>query len=60
MQYFEARAMAKANERYPDDEARRRFEAALRGARIAGPQHAKSVTPKKGKAQRKKRAKKRS
>jgi hypothetical protein len=37
---------------YTEQEVARRFEAALRGARIAGPQHAKSVTPKKAKAQR--------
>jgi len=37
---------------YSAEEARKRMEAALRGARIAGPQH-KSVTPKRKKAQRK-------
>jgi hypothetical protein len=36
---------------YPKKEAQQRFEAALRGARIAGPQH-KSVTPKPAKKQR--------
>jgi len=36
-------------------ETQRRFEAALRGARIAGPQHVGSVTPKRAKPQRKKR-----
>jgi hypothetical protein len=39
-------------------ETRLRFEAALRGARIAGPQHVESVTPKHAKPQRKKRKKK--
>lgn len=42
---------------YPPEEIKRRFETALRGARTAGPQHAESVTPKKRKAQRKKRKK---
>jgi hypothetical protein len=41
-----------AEDKFTDQEVRRRFEAALRGARIAGPQHKKSVTPKRGKAQR--------
>jgi hypothetical protein len=40
---------------YSKQEAARRFEAALRGARIAGPQHRESVTPKRAKVQRKKR-----
>lgn len=44
---------------FTPEEAKRRFEAALRGARIAGPQHVESVTPKRAKPQRKKRAKKR-
>jgi hypothetical protein len=43
---------------YSADETKRRFEAALRGARIAGPRHVESVPPKKGKPQRKKRRKK--
>lgn len=39
---------------YTKDEAARRFEAALRGARIAGPKHKPSVTPKRrGPQQRK-------
>jgi hypothetical protein len=42
------------------EETARRFEAALRGARIAGPQHKESVTPKSKGPQRKKRKKKRS
>jgi hypothetical protein len=41
-------------ERYDEQETRRRFEAALRGARIAGPQHVENVTPKRTKPQRKK------
>jgi hypothetical protein len=40
---------------YTEEEARQRFEAALRGARIAGPQHKGSVTLKRPKPQRKKR-----
>jgi len=42
---------------FSEEETRRRFEAALRGARIAGPQHKESVTPKQTKPQRKKRKK---
>jgi hypothetical protein len=38
-------------------EASQRFEAALRGARIAGPQHRESVTPKPAKKQRVRKAK---
>jgi hypothetical protein len=45
---------------YTEQEVTRRFEAALRGARIAGPQHKEIVTPKRAKSQQKKRAKKRS
>jgi hypothetical protein len=52
--------MAKTSERFSDEETRRRFETALRGARLAGPQHKESVTPKRPKPQRKKRLKKRS
>jgi hypothetical protein len=37
------------SERYDRAEAQRRFEAALRGARIAGPKHNESLTPKKNK-----------
>jgi hypothetical protein len=51
--------MAKASsDQFSDDETKRRFESALRGARIAGPRHVESVTPKKPKPQRKKRDKK--
>jgi hypothetical protein len=42
---------------YSKEEAQQRFEAALRGARIAGAQHKESVTPKRPKPQRKKREK---
>lgn len=38
-------------DKFSDQETKRRMEAALRGARIAGPQH-KIVTPKRKKAQR--------
>jgi hypothetical protein len=48
---------SKSDGRFSDAEARKRFEAALRGARIAGAQHKESATPKKRKAQRKKRKK---
>ena len=45
------------DETYDAAEAQHRFEAALRGARIAGPQHIESVTPKWTRPQRKKRKK---
>jgi hypothetical protein len=45
-------------DKFGDEEAQQRFEAALRGARIAGSQHKESVTPKRAKPQRKKRKKK--
>jgi hypothetical protein len=41
-------------------ETSRRVEAALRGARIAGPQHKESVTPKAKGLQQQKRKRKRS
>ena len=47
--------MAKPNENYSEQETQKRFEAALRGARIAGAQHKECVTPKKAAPQRKKR-----
>jgi hypothetical protein len=47
-----------ADDKFTKEETERRFAAALRGARIAGPRHIKSVTPKKPKPQRKKREKK--
>jgi len=42
-------------ESYGETETRERFEAALRGARIAGPKHKESLTPKRTKPQRKKK-----
>jgi hypothetical protein len=48
----------KSDDQYTQKEAASRFEAALRGARIAGPQHNESVTPKRSKPQRKKGKKK--
>jgi hypothetical protein len=50
---LEGSVMARDQEEYGTKEAKRRFEAALRGARIAGPQHKVSVTPKRPKVQRK-------
>jgi hypothetical protein len=47
----------KPDDHYNKEETKQRFEAALRGARIAGPQHVESVTPKRPKPQRKKRKK---
>jgi hypothetical protein len=47
------------HESFSPEQAKRRFKAALRGARIAGPQHKESVTPKRTKVQGKKRPKKR-
>ena len=44
-------------ESYSPKEAKARFEAALRGARIAGPKHNESLTPKRDRAQRGKRKK---
>jgi hypothetical protein len=49
--------MTNKRDQFTSDEAKLRFEAALRGARIAGPQHKESVTPKRAKMQRKKRQK---
>jgi hypothetical protein len=37
---------------YSPEETQRRFDAALSGARMAGPQHKQSLTPKPRKAQR--------
>ena len=42
---------------YSEQEAQQRFEAALRGARIAGHKPKESMTPKYAKAQRGKKAK---
>jgi hypothetical protein len=44
---------------YSPAEIKRRFEAALRGAQLAGPIHKESVTPKGQKKQSKKNKKKR-
>jgi hypothetical protein len=44
----------KASQRYCQREAEQRFEAALRGAKLAAHQPAKSMTPKQPEAQRKK------
>jgi hypothetical protein len=49
--------MPKDTEKYSPEETQKRFVAALRGARIAGPQHEPS---KSSKPQQKKRKKKRS
>jgi len=37
----------KSADQFNKEEAKARFEAALRGARIAGPKHKESVTPKR-------------
>lgn len=49
--------MPQDTDKYTDDETRRRFEAALKGARIAGPMHKESVPPKSDKKRPKKRKK---
>ena len=41
---------------YTEEETQRRFEVALRGARLAGPKHNESLTPKRVRKQRKKRS----
>jgi hypothetical protein len=43
------------HDEFSEQESQRRFEAALRGARIAGPQHTESVPPKRVRKQSKKR-----
>ena len=43
-----------SEDQFNSAETKARFEAALRGARIAGPQHKESVTPKRANPQRKK------
>jgi hypothetical protein len=48
--------MRKRDDQFSAAEATRRFEAALRGARITGPKH-KTVTPKKANKQRTKSSK---
>lgn len=47
----------KDTDSYEPDVAKRRFEAALHGARIAGPKHNESLTPKRVRKQSKKRKK---
>lgn len=42
-------------ETFDPEETKRRFEAALLGARIAGPKHNESLTPKRVRKQSKKR-----
>jgi len=42
----------KPDENYASGESHRRFEAALRGARVAGPQHRAAPDPKQAKASR--------
>jgi hypothetical protein len=49
--------IGKEADQFSEADTKRRFEAALRGARIAGSQHKESVTPKPVKPQRKKRRK---
>lgn len=44
--------MASKKDEFGPEETRKRMEAALRGARIAGPKHRESVTPKRKGAQR--------
>jgi hypothetical protein len=44
--------MSKDKDQFSAMETEARVQAALRGARLAGPQHKKSVTPKRGKKQR--------
>jgi hypothetical protein len=53
MQYFEARAMPKPDEKFSDQETKNRFEAALRGARVAGHRPMESLSPNKAKKQQK-------
>jgi hypothetical protein len=47
--------MTQGGKEFSDREAQRRFEAALRGARIAGHKPMKSMTPKRSELQRKKK-----
>ena len=46
----------KESERFDPEEARKRFEAALKGARIAGHKPMESLTQKKPKAKKKNKA----
>jgi hypothetical protein len=45
------------DDQYSQSEAKARFEAALRGARIAGPKPMKDISPKRAKPQHKRRKK---
>jgi hypothetical protein len=49
---------SKSDEKFSAEESQKRFEAALKGARIAGHKPMESLTRKKPKAQPKKRTKK--
>jgi len=49
--------IGKEADQFSEADANRRFEAALRGARIAGPKHNESLTPKRVRKQSKKRKK---
>ena len=49
--------MKKSDEQYSEQEAQQRFQAALKGALNTPPKPLKSMTPKRDKAQPKKRAK---
>jgi hypothetical protein len=49
--------MKKSDERYSDQEAQQRFQAALKGALNTPPKPLKSMTPKRAKLQPKKRKK---
>jgi hypothetical protein len=53
MQYLDARAMAKSDEQYSEDESKLRFQAALKGARLAGHKPMESLTRAKTKKQQK-------
>jgi hypothetical protein len=48
---------SKSNEEFSEQEKRKRFESALKGARLAGHKPMESLTRKKAKAQPKKRQK---
>jgi hypothetical protein len=48
------------DEQFSVEESKRRFEAALRGARMAGSQHRRNAAPKKSKPQQKRKTAKRS
>ena len=44
--------MGKPDDQYGEEETKRRFEAALRGARLAAPQPMKDIPPKRPKKER--------